>query len=113
MVNAPPTPPPLSTTELQDAARASSSQISTETQPNAPDVYQLRFPAIVGAASRSDYRAVARIAEEIDLTVRQPLNVTGQECNNSLKLQAAGDHQTSRLLIIAPLVLAYLIEDQT
>ncbi|RXW22328.1 hypothetical protein EST38_g3535 [Candolleomyces aberdarensis] len=93
MVNAPPTPPPLSTTELQDAARASSSQNTTETQSNAPDVYQLRFPAILDAVSRSDYRAVARIAEEIDLT-------------------AVGDHQTSRLLIIAPLVLAYLIEDQ-
>ena len=76
MVNAPPTPPPLSTTELQDAARASSSQLPTETQASAPDVYQLRFPAIVDAASRGDYRAVARIAEDIDLTVRQLLSVT-------------------------------------
>lgn len=70
MVNAPPTPPPLSNTEIQDAARASSSQNLPEAQVNAPDVYQVRFPAVVDAVSRSDYIAVARVAEDIDLTVR-------------------------------------------
>ena len=74
MVLAPPTPPPTSTTEIQDAARgelSTTTQAAQDSQPsgNTPDSYQLRFPAIVDAVSRSDYDAVTQIAEEIDLNV--------------------------------------------
>ncbi|TEB36443.1 hypothetical protein FA13DRAFT_1787883 [Coprinellus micaceus] len=61
---------------------------------NTPDSYQLRFPTVVDAVSRSDYDAVTQIAEEIDLN-------------------AVSDRQNSRLLAIAPLVLVYLIQNQT
>lgn len=75
MVLAPPTPPPTSSTEIQDATRGSgsTSQATQEQQISgmAPDTYQLRFPSIVDAVMRSDYALVVDRADEIDLTVSQ------------------------------------------
>lgn len=116
MVLAPPTPPPTSTTEIQDAARAeppTTTQATQEPQPssNTPDSYQLRFPTIVDAVSRSDYDAVTQIAEEIDLNVGKTVSL--RPCEPLTVLQAVSDRQNSRLLAIAPLVLVYLIQNQT
>ncbi|KIK08237.1 hypothetical protein K443DRAFT_672732 [Laccaria amethystina LaAM-08-1] len=94
----PPTPPPTTAAELRDEARTAASTThpattapSTASQPR-PDHFQYRFPAIVEATSKKEYQRLIQIAEETDLN-------------------ANGDRQPTRLLIIAPLVLAYLILD--
>ncbi|KAH6918443.1 hypothetical protein BKA70DRAFT_1394094 [Coprinopsis sp. MPI-PUGE-AT-0042] len=99
---APPTPPPTTTTELQDSAQGSS-VVDSQSQPpsqsqNAPsavsDPYQVAFIGISQIASQNNWLELVKTAEEID-------NVT-----------FGGEHLATRLLIVVPLVLAYLIEDE-
>ncbi|TFK42460.1 COP9 signalosome [Crucibulum laeve] len=99
MVNAPPTPPPTSATELQDEAREKpSSGPSTSTPVPQPtpevkqDLFQHRFPTIADLAGKGKFYDLIQAAEETDLS-------------------APGERQSTRLLVIAPLVLAYLIVD--
>lgn len=74
----PPTPPPTTAAELRDEARTAASTThpattapSTASQPR-PDNFQYRFPAIVEATSKKDYKRLIQIAEETDLNVRSP-----------------------------------------
>ncbi|KAF9246354.1 hypothetical protein BU15DRAFT_85119 [Melanogaster broomeanus] len=95
MTQGPPTPPPLSATELRDEARDASLNIPT---PNSPgplptnDVYQQAFPRIYDLALRNNFSAVIQYAELHDLN-------------------GVNDHSYSRLLLITPLILAYLVLD--
>ncbi|KAH7911416.1 hypothetical protein BJ138DRAFT_1150703 [Hygrophoropsis aurantiaca] len=106
MAQGPPTPPPMSATELQDEARDSSitdtptpldapppasSNDPTQTDPS-QDIYQQLFPRIVDLVSRGDFVEITRIAESRDLNTD-------------------GDRNYSRLLLIAPLILSYLVLD--
>ncbi|KAH8099597.1 COP9 signalosome [Cristinia sonorae] len=116
----PPTPPPTSAIEIQDAARASvpptdiattTQQTETEAEPIVTDppteetpasaasvqqqlttYYHLLFPTIAELVSRAEYAAVVEVAERGDL-------------------HAEHDDHVSRLLLTAPLVLSYLILD--
>ncbi|CAL1705759.1 unnamed protein product [Somion occarium] len=121
----PPTPPPSSALEIQDAQREASvpppAAAQSETtaaepadhaqneepiaveptvQPDSTpevatqslNVYQLLFPTLADLASKGSYRELVDVAERADWN-------------------AEGDHHPSRLLIIAPLVLGYLILD--
>ncbi|EIW84845.1 hypothetical protein CONPUDRAFT_162170 [Coniophora puteana RWD-64-598 SS2] len=120
MQGGPPTPPPTSATEQLDAARdaalagvaspqpataAPGPPAATEGAPAvsqaqagpAPagaqgDVYQRTFPQIAALVSQGKYSEAAYVAEVTDLNVE-------------------GDASPSRLLVIAPLVLSYLIID--
>ncbi|KAG1778488.1 hypothetical protein EV702DRAFT_1093571 [Suillus placidus] len=110
MAQAPPTPPPMSATELRDEARdsiiASSAESSdpttssnssgsaeTPTQlPAAQDIYQQVFPQLSDLAEQRNFIGIINIAEHHDLN-------------------GSNDKSYSRLLLIAPLVLAYMVLD--
>jgi len=99
MVNGPPTPPATTPAELQDAARSTVSvaepSVTLPPQMDAqlrPEVYQRAVQGIGAAIARKDYRSVGNIAGEADLIT-------------------ATDRQPTRMLIVAPLVLAHLISD--
>ncbi|KAG0697024.1 hypothetical protein DFH29DRAFT_176231 [Suillus ampliporus] len=107
MAQAPPTPPPMSATELRDEARdfiASSAESShatdspgrsVETAPQLPaaqDIYQQVFPQLSDLAEQRNFIGIINIAELHDL--------------NGLN-----DKSYTRLLLIAPLVLAYMALD--
>ncbi|KAF5358456.1 hypothetical protein D9756_001449 [Leucocoprinus leucothites] len=100
MVNAPPTPPPTSATELQDQSRsqaqASSSNLPASTSPatTGQESFPATFPLIVDLAGKGQYNELLLKAEETDVlsnTSRSP----------------------SRLFTVSPLVLTYLIMDNT
>jgi len=98
MANGPPTPPPTTQTEIQDANRTvvppaepSSSAPAAPSQTR-QDAYQTSFPRIVELASASDFKGLIKYAEYVDIT-------------------ADAERHFTRLLIVAPLVLAYLITD--
>ncbi|KDQ61113.1 hypothetical protein JAAARDRAFT_152171 [Jaapia argillacea MUCL 33604] len=121
MNNGPPTPPPTTERELleqqQTAAPAvavaegsatnpvptppaevtlpSGSAPQQQAEPQAPqqDAYTSLFPTIADLALQGKYEQLVQLAEERDL--------------NTL-----GDRQYTRMLLIAPLVLSYLILDQ-
>lgn len=140
----PPTPPPSSALEIQDAQREASvpppAAAQSETtaaepadhaqneepiaveptvQPDSTpevatqslNVYQLLFPTLADLASKGSYRELVDVAERADWNVC--LLILCLVCLNTLIIftQAEGDHHPSRLLIIAPLVLGYLILD--
>ncbi|KAF8205736.1 COP9 signalosome, partial [Mycena galopus ATCC 62051] len=94
----PPTPPPSSATEIQDAARTIVPPVpaaSTSTSAPAPAQQQPRqdgftqiFPEIVSLASEKHYKQLIHAIEQSD-----------------------SDRQPTRLLLTAPLVLAYLTLD--
>ncbi|THH30747.1 hypothetical protein EUX98_g3438 [Antrodiella citrinella] len=114
------TPPPTSAIEIQDAARASVPPPDTEgadvgaepiitdppiqelpeavpapaapQQPQATTTYHFLFPSLAELAGKGDYKELVRLAERGDLT-------------------GENDEHVSRLLVTAPLVLAYLILD--
>ncbi|KAG6334731.1 hypothetical protein ID866_4349 [Astraeus odoratus] len=103
MTQGPPTPPPSSTTEIQDQVRDAvasaaegSSNTSAESAPPTPapvaDSYQQAFPQICDLASQSDFSALAQFSELSDLKGRNARSHT-------------------RLLVVVPLILAYLIQD--
>ncbi|EAU88732.2 hypothetical protein CC1G_01105 [Coprinopsis cinerea okayama7 len=101
MVNGPPTPPPTTSVELQEAAQASASaqEQGSTSQPaplssTNPDDYQRALPVIREAASRCDWDALISRAETVDVTA------------------TSGDSQPTRVLVVSPLVLAYLIQDK-
>lgn len=95
---APPTPPPTTAAELQDNAQAPAPAGVQSQPPNpsgaGPDPYQVAFMGLSQIASQNKWRELVKAAEEVD-------NVT-----------TGGDHHASRLLVVVPLVLAYLIEDE-
>jgi COP9 signalosome complex subunit 8 len=103
MGNGPPTPPLTSPTELLDNARENTPAPETtvgtpalpQTQSRSPkqDVYRLAFPTFANLAARESFGELIQTAEEFDLN-------------------SDGDHHQSRLLLTAPLVLAYLIVDE-
>ncbi|KAF8965207.1 COP9 signalosome [Flammula alnicola] len=99
MVNGPPTPPATTPAELQDEARTTSSVADSSTSlplqndPQIrPEVYQSVMPAIAEAIARKDYKRLVRVAEEADFNT-------------------ANDRQQPRMLIVAPLVLGHLVND--
>ncbi|KAK0211161.1 hypothetical protein DFS33DRAFT_1271020 [Desarmillaria ectypa] len=115
MANGPPTPPPTTDIEIQDAAReeasananananAQTASSSTETasepqQQQAPsrpppqDVFQRAFQKIASLASEKQWQELISVAEDAD--------VWGDD-----------ESPVSRLLVVAPLALGYLIID--
>ncbi|KAF8844428.1 hypothetical protein BDN67DRAFT_1007957 [Paxillus ammoniavirescens] len=99
MTQGPPTPPPMSATELQDEARdahistsAASASQSSAGPPPTSDRYLQAFPQIRDLALRNDFAAVIQYAELHDLN-------------------AVNDKNYTRLLLITPLILAYLVLD--
>lgn len=75
MVNAPPTPPPTTATELQDQSR-SLPQASSSNPPPPPaqttqDSFPATFPLIVDFAAKAQYRELILKAEETDVLVRR------------------------------------------
>ncbi|KAH7889525.1 hypothetical protein F5I97DRAFT_1844907 [Phlebopus sp. FC_14] len=98
MNQGPPTPPPTSTTELRDEARDSAVSTSktsssfSQFPPAAVDSYQQAFPQIYEFAMRNDFSAVAQLAQIHDLN-------------------GTNDNSYTRLLLVVPLVLAYLVLD--
>ncbi|KIJ69167.1 hypothetical protein HYDPIDRAFT_79650 [Hydnomerulius pinastri MD-312] len=100
MTQGPPTPPPTSATELRDEARdvatASKSSASVGQSSGSPpptsDSYQQAFHQICNLALRNDFSAVVQYAELHDLN-------------------GANDKSYTRLLLVTPLVLAYLVLD--
>ncbi|RPD80381.1 hypothetical protein L226DRAFT_479116 [Lentinus tigrinus ALCF2SS1-7] len=111
----PPTPPPSSATEIEDAARTTlppvaptvesaaapvPAQPATEqqqppitSQPTQKSAYELLFPSIVELARSGSIQDLIEVAERGDLSADQ-------------------DKNPARLLLVAPLVLAYLIVDE-
>ncbi|EGN95645.1 hypothetical protein SERLA73DRAFT_162440 [Serpula lacrymans var. lacrymans S7.3] len=99
-----PTPPPTTETEFLDEARdsvASTSAISNIVPPpvvlasnlnSGPDVYQEIFTHIADLASQGNFEELIQVAELHDL-------------------HGENDASYTRLLLTAPLVLAYLIRD--
>lgn len=75
MANGPPTPPPTTQTEIQDASRTVVPAQSSSSAPVAPapqarqDAYQTGFPRIAELASAGDYEGLIRFAEYLDLRV--------------------------------------------
>ncbi|KAG7448211.1 uncharacterized protein BT62DRAFT_947185 [Guyanagaster necrorhizus] len=114
MANGPPTPPPTTDIEIQDAAReeasananaqATSSETETETDPEpaerqlpsrsppSQDVFQQAFQKIASLSSEKQWHELISVAEDAD--------VWGDD-----------ESPVSRLLVVAPLVLGYLIID--
>ncbi|KAF9527029.1 hypothetical protein CPB83DRAFT_857019 [Crepidotus variabilis] len=112
----PPTPPATSPIEFQDQARsnaAEQAQVQVQAQSasavpaaapsasslasysdNRPEIYQNAIPDIINAIKINDFTTLVQITEELDFTT-------------------ASDRQPSRLLVVAPLVLGYLILDNT
>ncbi|KIM86180.1 hypothetical protein PILCRDRAFT_816104 [Piloderma croceum F 1598] len=100
----PPTPPPTTATEMADEARTSAPIVAESTtavppptapvQPKQPaqDTYQLLFPTLENLAYQNNYRQIVDVAERGDL-------------------KGESDRQFTRLLLVAPLTLAYLILD--
>ncbi|KAJ7749549.1 COP9 signalosome [Mycena maculata] len=100
MSTGPPTPPPISATEIQDATRtvvpplpAASTSTPVVAAPQAPrqDMYTQLFPQIASLASEKNFVQLIRAAEGCDIS--------------------AEERQPSRFLLTAPLVLAYLTID--
>ncbi|KAK7467501.1 hypothetical protein VKT23_004555 [Stygiomarasmius scandens] len=113
----PPTPPPTTEAEIQDEARMqasagdenssgmatdqpepnaveppqSSSQPQTQEEPQ-QDPYQLIFPEIANLVAQKEFKRAADIAETTDIN------------NEGI--------QHSRILIITPIILAYLVSDE-
>ncbi|KAL4077238.1 hypothetical protein V8B97DRAFT_2004129 [Scleroderma yunnanense] len=123
MAQGPPTPPPTSTTELQDQVRDSvtgdigpSSSTLVESAVIAPqpapsiDIYQQVFPQICELALRRDLSELAQYAELFDLKVTC---ISNAFCSGGYDINRQGRNARShtRLLVVAPLVLAYLILD--
>ncbi|KAG5719599.1 hypothetical protein E4T56_gene8948 [Termitomyces sp. T112] len=99
MANGPPTPPPTTETEIQDQARVIAEIPPTATTPllpasAQPDAFQAAFPVIVDLASQSNFQGLIQVAE-----------------NANLQSDADTNRRLTRLLVLGPLVLAYLIVD--
>lgn len=106
MVNAPPTPPPTTETELRDNAVPGNAAAATEPaeHSNAPtgssaaltgdDVFQRAFPNLANLATDSQYTALIDKAEAVDLTAVRD-----------------NEYRQTRFFVTAPLVLSYLIID--
>ncbi|GLB34789.1 putative CSN8/PSMD8/EIF3K family protein [Lyophyllum shimeji] len=100
MANGPPTPPPTTEAEIQDEARqpvepVAHNVLPPQAGPTDQDAYwQSILPTIADLASQSSFDELIRIAESADL--------------NS---DANSDRRLTRMLVTAPLVLAYLIID--
>ncbi|KAJ7311509.1 COP9 signalosome [Mycena albidolilacea] len=100
MSTGPPTPPPTSATEIQDAARtivppvpaASTSAPAPAPQTARQDGFTQIFPEIASFAAEKQYPGLIRLAEAHDIA-------------------SDSERQLTRLLLTAPLVLAYLISD--
>lgn len=75
---APPTPPPTTSTELQDIAQGSApaaSQSPPPSQPQnapsaVPDPYQVAFIGLSQIASQDNWIELVKVAEQVDNAVR-------------------------------------------
>ncbi|KAL0946812.1 hypothetical protein HGRIS_012981 [Hohenbuehelia grisea] len=102
MSGGPPTPPPTTAVEIEDAAKADQVAVQPKVEtssvaalaivPPRQDVYQVAFPAIVDLALRHSFKDLIQLAE-------------GKDLNGD------GDAHPTRFLISVPLVIAYLIVD--
>ena len=131
----PPTPPPSSATEIEDAARttlpppqaapatepvapAPAPPPPEQTQPTIPNqtapktAYELLFPSITELARSGSVRDLIQVAERGDLSVCIRSSRGSRHHPHWLSLQADSDKDQTRLLIVAPLVLAYMIVDE-
>lgn len=129
----PPTPPPSSATEIQDAARTTAPPPALATEPEAPapaapvpeqaqpavvsqtaqkTSYELLFPSIVDLARLGRAMDLIQVLERADLSVCTYSLHKCQQHPHHLFGQADHDKDFTRLLVVAPLVLAYLIEDE-
>ncbi|KAG6814566.1 hypothetical protein H0H92_000094 [Tricholoma furcatifolium] len=99
MANGPPTPPPTTEVEIQDEARAiaenpPTAAIGLTSASASPDAFQEAFPAIIDLASHSNFHGLIKIAEA-----------------TCLRSDSDSDHRMTRLLLVGPLILAYMIID--
>jgi COP9 signalosome complex subunit 8 len=120
----PPTPPPTTATEMADEARTSAAVVNEPSavvpppaSPSQPkqvpqDTYQLLFPTLGNLAYHNDYKQLIDVAERNDLKVRYKYwRSRDIIVSHKLVLQGDSDRQFTRLLLVAPLTLAYLILD--
>ncbi|CAK5277534.1 unnamed protein product [Mycena citricolor] len=99
MSSGPLTPPPSTETEIEDAARTVGSPAPADSASTAasaasltPDAFTRLFPQIASFATEGDYSALIRTAEAHDSS-------------------SEDERQPTRFFLTAPLVLAYLIND--
>ncbi|CAK5265250.1 unnamed protein product [Mycena citricolor] len=99
MSSGPLTPPPSTETEIEDAARTVGSPAPADSASTAasaasltPDAFTRLFPQIASFATEGDYSALIRTAEAHDSS-------------------SEDERQATRFFLTAPLVLAYLIND--
>ncbi|KAG6833654.1 hypothetical protein H0H87_002850 [Tephrocybe sp. NHM501043] len=124
MANGPPTPPPTTEAEIQDEARLNQAAqgatttvpppAPTPTPPAEPDVFQEVFPVILELASQSNFRGLIQAAENATINVRMPTSFFSR-LQAALTLQGQSDpdsdRRLTRLLVLGPLIIAYLIVD--
>ncbi|PPQ66464.1 hypothetical protein CVT26_011222 [Gymnopilus dilepis] len=95
MVNGPPTPPATTPAELREEAAQAAEAPSALPQglsQSKPEIYDTVIPLMAEAIVKHDYQTLVNIAEETDIS-------------------APNDRHPSRLLIVAPMVLGHLIQD--
>jgi COP9 signalosome complex subunit 8 len=121
----PPTPPPTSATEFQDEERAqeqaqaqppepatSSPPQSSEPSQPTQTLYQSILPTLIDLGDRKNFQELVEQAEAADLDVSCAIRVQSPHTDGQHDAsQANNDRHQSRLLLTAPLVLAYLILD--
>ncbi|TFK76358.1 hypothetical protein BDN72DRAFT_891431 [Pluteus cervinus] len=84
-----PTPPPAAAAKLQDDGDKAT---SSSTNRGKPDIYQQFVLRLTDLASANSYAELIQTAEQYEL-------------------KAEGDAQASRLIIVTPLILGYLVVD--
>ncbi|KAF8911048.1 hypothetical protein CPB84DRAFT_1958196 [Gymnopilus junonius] len=90
MVNGPPTPPATTPAELYDEGTSAAEVFPPLA--NRPEMYQTVIPLMGEAIAKHDYQSLVDLAEETDIST-------------------PNDRHPSRLLIVAPMVLGYLVRD--
>ncbi|KAJ7172048.1 COP9 signalosome [Mycena filopes] len=126
MSTGPPTPPPTSATEIQDAARtvvppipAESSSASASTSAPAPTPTPAAAPPASTSTSTASAPASSSVRQDDFTRIFPQLGSLAAEHNFDQLIKVAeyhdvasdSDRQPSRLFLTAPLVLAYLIKD--
>jgi COP9 signalosome complex subunit 8 len=117
MANGPPTPP-ATAAELVDDAKENPSNVpaALEAEPQQaplkPNAFQLVFPTIANLAAQGKLQELIQVAEQTEISVRYGSISSKDMFSDKCVLQCDGDCYQSRLLVLTPLVLAYLILDE-
>ena len=113
----PPTPPPTTATELLDEEKDRAPSVAPAPPVQSPqeapqpqqDPYQLVFPTIADLASKGDLHELIHVAEHTEIVVG--VLDASFAIVTWTTLQSENNQQQTRLLVTAPLILAYLILD--